>query len=98
MEVKSLIGGTRTCKLLQQLVSDLDGRFRAAPEDRATLANDAHAVAGPAGTLGFMRLSVLSREAEQASRSSRHLAVLRAQLREACDEAMERISAMQDAA
>ena len=72
--VRDMMGRERILALLTLLESELNLRFSAATAqeadlDRSQLAYDAHAMVAAAGVLGFVGLSALCREIENACRS-----------------------------
>ncbi len=88
--VRDMMGRERILALLTLLEAELDHRFASGAAltesdlDRTQLAYDAHAMVAAAGVLGFVALSSLCREIENACRSGndilpliRHFAALR---------------------
>ena len=77
-EIRELMGEEKTRDLLAGVAADLRARFRSdRPED---LAFDAHTTISTAGQFGFLDLSDLCREIEEACRIGADVTLLRVRL------------------
>jgi len=79
------MGPAMTLRLLRMFQAQLAQRFL--DEDPATLREDAHKVAGTAGTLGLLTLGEAARQLEEACRDSRPFAAELARMQAAAQDA-----------
>ncbi|CAO4184911.1 Hpt domain-containing protein [Methylorubrum extorquens] len=95
-EMRELLGEQKTLALLADLATDLRSRFGSGKAE--DLASDAHVTISTAGLFGFVDLSNLCREAEEAYRSGANMTLLQARLNEVQQQVLGEIETLRTAA
>lgn len=95
-EMRELLGEQKTLALLANLAIDLRSRFGSGKAE--DLALDAHATISTAGLFGFLDLSNLCREVEEAYRTGANMTLLQVQLNEVQQQVLDEIETLRTAA
>lgn len=95
-EMRELLGEQKTLALLADLATDLRSQFESGRTE--DLAFDAHATISTAGLFGFLDLSNLCREVEEAYRAGASMTLLQVRLNEVRQQVLDQIEMLRTAA
>ncbi|CAA2145282.1 MULTISPECIES: Hpt domain-containing protein [Methylobacterium] len=93
-ELEVLLGHDHLKRLLSLLVVEIRVRFPAGNDDRATIAQDAHALLASSGSLGFLDLSRCCSVIEQACLKGDDIAIPLQEGRIAADRALTALAVL----